>query len=124
MALGKEDQPQYGSTGHAEVMRQISGILLPPTTDISMPAIYSQVITTQPGVVQHVHQASACPLVYSIFVAVLCGLMSPITLVCTIPAIVCAALVSHYSNVGCLRHCLHERIILYYVTNSLRKWLL
>ena len=72
------------------------------TASYNTSAIYSQVITTQPGVVQHVQYTrqvnvnSTCPLVYSIVVAVLCGLMSPITLVCSIPAIVCAALVSHY----------------------------
>ena len=34
-------------------------------------------------------------LIFSIVVAILCGLMSPITLVCSIPAIVFAAMVSH-----------------------------
>ena len=58
-----------------------------------------QVVTTQPGSV-HVYRDnsqvnSTGPLIFSIIVAVCCGICVPLTLVCSIPAIIFAALVRH-----------------------------
>ena len=58
-----------------------------------------QVVTTQPGSV-HVYRDnsqvnSTAALIFSIIVAVCCGICVPLTLVWSIPAIIFAALASH-----------------------------
>ena len=59
---------------------------------------FVQVITQQPTHTNNDMGKATGALAYGIIVAVICGIMSPVTLCCSIPGIICAALVSIYNN--------------------------